>query len=114
MENNIDLAVVYGTDKSVFAKNKAEIDYNNMKYQIHSLNSIGNMKDTSIRFELDDLIIIENPFDLKIRTDKIVAELLRTTRNKEKQLEKAEMIVIKNNSIERNIEILIKGAINNE
>ncbi|MFT4144473.1 MAG: DUF1062 domain-containing protein [Mobilitalea sp.] len=114
MENNIDFAVVYGTDKSVFAKNKAEIDYNNIKYQINFLNSIGTAKDDPIRFQSGDLLIIENPFELKIRTDKIVAELLRITRSKEKQLEKTETILIKNNSIERKIEIRIQGDFNYE
>ena len=114
MENDFNLANVYGTDKSVFAKNKAEINYNNIKYQINSLNSVGTNNYAPICFQSGDQLLIENPFELKIRTDKIVAELLNITRSKEKQLEKTGKVILRNNPLERNIEILIQGDFNYE
>jgi hypothetical protein len=67
-----------------------------------------------ICFQSGDQLLIENAFELKVRTDKIVAELLNITRSKEKQLEKTGKVVIRNNPLEHNIEILIQGDFNYE
>lgn len=66
--NDEVLARKYGKDIQFFKKNKAEIDYNNVDYHLEKLKETkGNENEERI------LILIHNPFGLKIRTEKQIA-----------------------------------------
>ncbi|MGL5437956.1 MAG: DUF1062 domain-containing protein [Lachnospiraceae bacterium] len=93
MANNKGLAEAYGRDKRLFASNKAETDCNSMKYRLRLLQGDD---------ELDDCgwITIKNPFQLKVRADKLMAELLCISRSREKELEKSGSIIIDSNDRE--------------
>jgi hypothetical protein len=108
MTNNKELAMKYGTDKSFFVKNKAEIDWRNVRYSIVNAVTQRHAAADAISFKSGDLVQISNPYWLKIRTDKIVCDLLQITRSKVKQLENAGRIEIVRNPCSPNIEILLR------
>lgn len=112
MENDKELAMKYGVDKSIFAKNKAEIDKNGMRYQTQLKTSPTLDPDEPINFREGDSIELENPCSLKLRPDKILAEILNISRSKAVQLEEAGIITLMNDP-GQNLEVLIHGDINN-
>ena len=106
MNNEVELAKKYGTDKSFFIKNKAEIDWSNVKYQIVNTKTRQLAADESILFCSGDILQIGNPSGLKVRNDKIIAELFHITRNAAKQLEENEHIKLIKNNLGSSIHIL--------
>ena len=113
MENDKDLAMKYGLDKSVFSRNKAEIDRTGIKHLIIPINSHNPDEDEQILHLIGDSIEIENPYGLKIRTEKLIAETLHISRKQAKQLKISGVITL-NNYPDRKLELLIKGDIYNE
>lgn len=81
LDNDEALATAYGRDKRLFSQNKAIVDSDGMKYRIKLLD--GNSNPGS-----ENYIIIKNPWELKLRPDKLLAELLGLTRSSEKEMEK--------------------------
>lgn len=81
--NNDDvLAKTYGRDLRFFKKNKAEIDFQNIKYYIEKRTE----EDTQLIDTHQLLITIQNPYCLKIRSEKQIAEVLNMSRNRVKKL----------------------------
>jgi hypothetical protein len=56
-----------------------------------------------------DLVVATNSYALKIRTDKIVSEILKRTRAEVKRLEKAGIIIVTEARQEHKIMIEIRG-----
>ena len=110
MENDGELAMKYGTDKSLFLKNKAEFDGNSTSYLLLNSGTKKLVSDEAIQFQSGDIIEIENLCCIKVRMDKIVAEILHITRNKEKQLEKSGNIEILANYPGENTKIRLSGS----
>lgn len=94
MENNEDLAKLYGTDISFFARNKGDIDWDNVQYEITNITPVHITTEKQILFQSGDLIQIDNPFGIKIREDKIISEVLHISRNKVKQLKQTNTMEI--------------------
>lgn len=78
LANDSLLALYYGNRKELFTKNKAEIDYDNVKYQIK------NITDSSV--SCSTVMEIRNPYGIKVRSDKILSEILQLPRNTIKQM----------------------------
>lgn len=74
LSNNVQLAEQYGKDLSFFKKNKAEID--SVEYHFVKLKETENSSEGQ-----QDLITIYNPYGLKLRPEKQIAEVLGFTRN---------------------------------
>lgn len=113
MESDKELAMNYGMDKSIFSKNKAEIDKNGIKYQTIPKNVQKHTVDKQTFYLAGDLIEVRNPYELKIRTDKMISEILQISRTKATQLEISGVIHL-NHHPGQNLELLIKGNIYNE
>ncbi len=111
MENDQELAKAYGTDKSIFVRNKTEIDWSNVNYQIINTKTLNSISDEFIDFHLGDFIQLSNPWGLKVRTDKILATILHIPRNIVKQLEASGSIEILISQHDPNIGIIIRGEI---
>lgn len=77
LENDIDTVFRYGTDKSIFARNRAEVDWNSVKNNIISLN-----EDKPQGGDISMLIIIYNPHGIPVRRDKVAAGILQISRSK--------------------------------
>ncbi len=105
LSNSSELALKYGTDSQFFARNKAEVDWSNIKYTIKEQNAI---KES---FKKGDLLEINNIYALKIRTDKLICEVLNITRSKIKELEKVGIISITEEKLLHKINISINESI---
>lgn len=88
INNDKEQAMRYGTDKSLFAKNKAMIDLNAIKYRIYAVDK------GPISFQSGDFLQVSNTYGLRVRTDKVIAELLNISRSRAKQLEKSGAVEI--------------------
>lgn len=107
LRNSNELAFKYGTDSQFFAQNKVEIDWSQIKYSIKSQKG---MRDGNEQlFQKGDLLVISNTYLLKIRTDKIVSQVLNLTRTRAKDLEKSGDIIVTEEKQQHKIIIKLEG-----
>lgn len=110
LSNNKELAFYYGVDREVLKKNKAEIETEDISYEI-----VKSIEDTDKKRQKDQSIIIKNQFQLKLRVDKIISEQLNISRQKVKFLiENGEIYDTQGNELKRyftlqKLEISIKS-----
>lgn len=83
LSNNKELALKYGINKSLFEINQAEINLKEVKYVL--------LKEESDVCENE--ILVSNPHNIKVRSDKLLSEILDIPRSKISKL-------IKNKEIE--------------
>lgn len=101
LANDFELALGYGTNKNLFIRNKAEIDIEHISYSI-----------SAIKKELDDTgnyILIQNPYELKIRIDKVLSEIMGISRTQVNLLMKEEQICMKHNKVGQPILIYLNA-----
>lgn len=103
LTNDEELAFSYGTDKNVFARNKAEIDRDKISYEVSLLDETEQLTSTSV--------VIRNPYDLKLRLDKVLSELFKVNRNRIKNLIKDKTIVAVNDPVEHKITVIISETV---
>jgi hypothetical protein len=111
IKNDGKLALAYGTDQNFFAGNRAEVDWSNIPYKVKRKSNLP--FEEALFFHKDDLLIVYNHYALKVRTDKIVAEILNLTRSEVKKLEKSGLIVLTESKQEHKLSIEIKGNLCN-
>lgn len=88
LENNEQLAEMYGKDIKLFLKNKADIDFSKLDYDIIKLHETIE----SSEFGEQIWVTINNPYKLKIRPEKQIALALGLSRSQMKSLlEKGEI-----------------------
>ncbi|TCL57992.1 hypothetical protein EDD76_107107 [Kineothrix alysoides] len=109
LSNSGKLAFEYGTDSKFFTRNKAEVDWSNIKYIINRQN--GMIAGNDQFFQKGDLLVIHNSYSLKIRTDKVVSEILNLSRSRIKELEKSGAITVTEERQEHKIIIKIEKEI---
>ena len=82
LSNDEQLAEMYGRNYQLFQKNKAEVDLEALSYEFARL------KDKRDNFGHDHQveITIHNPYGLKIRSEKQIAEILNLSRSQVKKL----------------------------
>ncbi len=89
LDNNEQLAQMYGKNVQLFRKNKADIDFEKVNYDLVKLHETTEYGDN---FEDQIVIAINNPYQLKIRPEKQIAEALGLSRSQVKSLlEKGEI-----------------------
>ena len=82
-QNDADLSYHYGTNAHFFAQNKAEVDWSSISYQLEPQESESNCKNIHPHtFTAGDLIVLSNPSHLKIRSEKVISEVLNISRSK--------------------------------
>lgn len=81
-ENNEQLAETYGKAMQLFRKNKADIDLEKINYEFVKVNEIVE----HVNFADQIVITINNPYQLKIRPEKQIAEALGLSRSRVKNL----------------------------
>lgn len=84
LANDAKLALEYGMDKALLARNKAFISDEDMEYDL--LPKIQNEIPEKQEEILKTQIILENPYGLKVREDKLVSEILKISRSKAKKI----------------------------
>ena len=91
LSNDEQLAEEYGRNFQLLQKNKAEIDSKNVNYELVKLQET--VDETAC--DNQTLIIIHNPYDLKIRPEKLISDILGLSTNQAKKLIAKETITIK-------------------
>lgn len=105
LRNDKDTAFYYGRKKSIFTNNKAEINFEDIPYEIIPLKNYGQEKEGTETGEGENLdftpeglgsygesacqreeIIIQNPYGLRIRVDRVMAEIMQISRSAVKEL----------------------------
>lgn len=81
LENDEQLAMRYGTDTGLFTRNRAEIDFDHIDYRFKKLSET--IKSDAC--EGREMITIQNPYGLKIRLEKLAADILGMSRNQIKK-----------------------------
>jgi len=107
LRNSEKLALGYGRDSQFFARNRVEVDWSNINYIISRKTDI--LIETDQSYHEGDLLIVYNSYALKIRTDKIVSEILNLSRSRVKGLKKSGIIVVSEVKNEHKIFFEIKG-----
>lgn len=105
LENNKELAQEYGRDFQLFTKNKLEVDLKDIEYNF--IDSKGEkFIFAEMMFEDGQEIIIENPYGLKIRKEKLASEILMISRSKTKKMLDNNNIILFNYLQKIKIEII--------
>lgn len=84
LSNDTRSAKKYGTDKSLFERNRAEINQEQISFTLTVI--------SEDRQSAGNSIIIHNPSGLKVRTDKIISEITGLTRSQAGRILKEEGI----------------------
>lgn len=88
LDNNEQLAEKYGKNMQLFRKNKADIDFDRLSYDFVKRHESTESRD----FGEQMVITINNPYQLKLRPEKQIAEVLGLSRSQVKNLlEKGEI-----------------------
>ena len=103
LENHRAAALWWGTRKEVFARNRAEIDPEGIDYETILIRKEN--EENEGRERKKRLITIDNPYELKIRTDKVAAEICHITRSRLRRLVKEGKISLPQNYIGRRTEL---------
>lgn len=82
LDNNEQLAEMYGKNIWLFQKNKVDIDFDRLNYEFVKLNEVIESSD----LEEQIVITINNPYQLKLRPEKQIAEILGLSRSQIKNL----------------------------
>ncbi len=113
LSNSQELAFEYGTKIQFFAKNKMEIDWSKIAYQIKE-----RVEETCIpNVQVKDIInesmciklVIHNPYYLKVRDEKVVSELLGISRSKMKEWIELSWIAIVSNREKHILSVIVEG-----
>lgn len=91
LNNDEQLAEMHGKSMQLFRKNKADIDFEKINYDFAELHETTEYGD----FEEQMIITINNPYQLKIRPEKQITEVLGLSRNQVKNLLEKEEIKLK-------------------
>ena len=79
LANDKELAFQIGISKEVFAKNRAEIARDSIKYELVPMQEEQSLPEGTLE------ICLYNPYDIPVRVEKIVAEILHVTRAEAKR-----------------------------
>lgn len=91
LDNDEQLAEMYGKNMQLFQTNKAEIDFDRLHYGLVKLH--GTIENSGFGEQI--LITVKNPWQLKIRSEKQIAMVLGLSRNQVKSLlEKGEIELV--------------------
>ena len=96
LSNDEELAERYGRDFRLFAKNKAEIDFERADHQYEKLSEA---LETDV-YVGQAVITIRNPYGLKIRPEKQIAEILKMPRSQVKKMIEEEKIRVEHTSLQ--------------
>ena len=79
IENDVETTLRFGLDKNIFIRNKAEIASEEVNYEMQKL---GGEEPSNSGL----IIEIHNPYQLRLRTEKVLAEILDISRSKARKM----------------------------
>ncbi len=95
LANDDKLALEYGMNKALLARNKAFISDEDLEYELlpkvpdegnTSLQTVSGNEAVQTDEVAETQIILHNPYELKVRNDKLVSEILQISRSKAKKM----------------------------
>ncbi|WP_294373673.1 DUF1062 domain-containing protein [uncultured Clostridium sp.] len=92
LNNDLELSFQYGIKKELFSINKAVVDEEKIRYRI--LFKEKQEKSSDSNFETN--LIIANPYELKVRADKVLSDILNISRSEVKRMIKSKVIYSSN------------------
>lgn len=97
LANDENLALEYGTNYAFFRKNQVEADDESICYHYEE-----ESEEQALGLQYDEKIQINNPYGLKLRPEKVAAEMLQMSRSQIKKLMQEEQmqIISRDKSIE--------------
>lgn len=118
LNNDQQLAEMYGKNMQLFRKNQAEIDFDSVSYDFErrkeaiagsdTMESSGILESSATGER--PVIMINNPYQMKLRPEKQIAELLELSRSQVKELiNKGEIEILEKQS--QYISFRIQGAV---
>lgn len=93
LENDENLAEAYGKNVQLFRKNKADIDFERVNYDVVKLRESIESSDSG----LQAVVTIHNPYQLKVRLEKQIARDLGLSRSQVKDMMKKGEIKLEKN-----------------
>ncbi len=99
LANDSELAMQHGMDKNILAQNKVEIDWDSLSYELKPLNET---------VQPTEYIIIQNPYQVRVRMDKVLSGILKVNRSRIKDLIKQEVIELAIDQVKHTITAVIK------
>lgn len=99
LRNDEELALKCGTNLNLLKKNKAEADIDGLEYQYENVKT--EAKDGCSR------IIIQNPYRLKVRIDRLLPELMGISRSQMKKMMQEGKICFEGTYLAETTEIII-------
>lgn len=105
LSNDVLLSKEYGNNKKLFIDNRAVIDNDSIEYEIVPTS------DRSFDIEEGNVLTITNPFDIKLRVDKVLSEILGINRTKVKNLIKDNTVICTKKYIGKREEIIINRGL---
>lgn len=92
LENKKELAFRYGTDSHFFSKNKVEIEWSEVRYELQPIEDLKMPKMHTIN--ANSRYSVSNPYAIKVRAEKIISELLQCSRSELKNMMKVGQIIV--------------------
>lgn len=84
LANDKELAFQYGLDHMLMNRNRAEIERDKITYHICREEDCGD----EIESLSGECVVVSNPYEVKVRADKLLAEIFEVSRSKVRQMEK--------------------------
>jgi len=100
--NDKELALKYGMNKALFARNKAEIDCESVTYRLEKIEIEEGSNEQGF--------MIENPYEIKLRTDKVISQVLGISRNEVKEFISNGQISFENRYVGKQVYVRIQAG----
>lgn len=97
LQNDEALALKKGRDYSFFVKNRMEVDWEKVSYELLDMQKGTDCLmqcEEDMRFLQGDEIHVHNPYAVRVRAEKVAGQLLRLSRSQlKKQLERQQIVI---------------------
>lgn len=107
--NDEGLANSYGMNYAFFRRNRLEVDVENVAYDILEV-SDNKPKTIEMHDQAGDVIIVHNPYGVRIRTEKIVSMVLNISRSMVNKLIDNQQVIARQKDTYWEIEIGVDGC----
>lgn len=104
LQNDETLAEIYGMHYDFFSRNRMEVDWKCMAYRIENV-SDGKQEIKCMEHQSGDVIVIHNPHGVKVRSEKIVGQILEVSRSVVQKLLDTKKIMVEQNGTDLEIKI---------
>ncbi len=106
LDNDEILAEEYGRNFSFFQRNHAEVESRMISFHFTDVSGKYKKQEETVHYKQGDMIVIENPYGLKVRPERQAAEMLGASRSRIKKMMENDRILLKQNDKKLEIDIM--------